>query len=68
MGSPTGVCLVINRDVATRLLNVGGMRLCHVWRARVLTRETDYKNWGEELWQGSVPDLGPGGAKKCISS
>lgn len=54
MGGPTGVALVLDRDVTRRLLHVDGMRLCHVWRARVLKRETDYGDWREEVWHGSV--------------
>ena len=62
MGSPTGVVLVLDSDVTNRLLHIEGMRLCHVWRARVLTRETDYGDWREEVWQGSVHELRPGSA------
>lgn len=58
MGGPTGVALVLARDMTKRLLHIDGMRLCHVWRARVLTRETDYGDWREEVWQGSVLGLG----------
>lgn len=68
MGGPTGVGLVLNRDVTKQLLHVDGMRLCHVWKARVLTRETDYKEWREEIWQGSVLGLGLGSATTRISS
>jgi hypothetical protein len=68
MGGPTGVALVLDRDVTRRLLHVDGMRLFHVWRARVLTRETDYKDWREEVWHGSVPGLGLGSATMSISS
>lgn len=58
MGGPTGVALVLDRDVTRRLLHVDGMRLCHVWRARVLKRETDYGDWREEVWHGSVLGIG----------
>lgn len=58
MGGHTGVALVLDSDVTRRLLHIDGMRLCHVWRARVLKRETDYGEWREEVWHGSV--LGPG--------
>jgi hypothetical protein len=58
MGGPTGVGLVLNRDTANQLLNVDGMRLSHVWRAKVLTRETDYKEWTEEAWHGALPGQG----------
>jgi hypothetical protein len=68
MGGPTGVALVLDRDVTKRLLHIDGMRLCHVWRARVLTRETDYGDWREEVWQGSVLGLGLGNATMSISS
>ncbi|MCX7251592.1 MAG: hypothetical protein NTX37_08860 [Burkholderiales bacterium] len=68
MGGPTGVALVLDRDVTKRLLHIDSMRLCHVWRARVLTRETDYGDWREEVWQGSVLGLGPGSAMMRISS
>ena len=67
MGGPTGVALVLDRDVTKRLLHIDGMRLCHVWRARVLTRETDYGDWREEVWQGSVLGLAPGSATMRIS-
>jgi hypothetical protein len=58
MGGPTGVSLVLDSGVTERLLHVDGMRLGHVWRAKMRTRETDYKDWVEEVWQGSVPSLG----------
>jgi hypothetical protein len=58
MSGPTGVALVLDCDVTERLLHVDGMRLCHVWRARVLKRETDYGDWREQVWQGSVHGLG----------
>lgn len=54
MGGHTGVALVLDSDVTKRLLHTDGMRLCHVWRARVLKRETDYGDWREEVWHGSV--------------
>lgn len=54
MGGPTSVALVLDRDVAKQLLHIDSMRLCHVWRAKMLTRETDYGDWREEVWQGSV--------------
>lgn len=53
-----GVALVLDSDVSKRLLHIEGMRLWHVWRARVLRRDTDYGEWREEVWHGSVP--GPG--------
>ncbi|CAM5218346.1 hypothetical protein CDEF62S_01316 [Castellaniella defragrans] len=62
MGSPVGVCLVLESGVTRRILHVDGMRLGHAWRATVLTRETDYKNWFEEAWHGFLPSLGPGSA------
>lgn len=62
MSGATGVALVLDRDVTKQLLHIDNMRLCHVWRARVMTRETDYGDWREEVWQGSVPALGPGSA------
>jgi len=68
MGGPTGVGLALDRHVTKRLLHVDGMRLCHVWRARLLTRETDYKDWCEEVWQGSVLGLGLGSATMRISN
>jgi hypothetical protein len=58
IGSPTGVGLILDHDVAERLLHVHGMRLVHVWRAQVLRREADYKDWIEEAWQGFVPAFG----------
>ena len=51
---PTGVALVFDRKVTKPLLHVEGTRLCHVWRARVMSRETDYGDWHEEVWQGSL--------------
>jgi hypothetical protein len=58
MHGHTGVALVLDSDVTKRLLHIDGMRLCHVWRARVLRRDTDYGEWLEEVWHGSVPELG----------
>jgi hypothetical protein len=57
MGGQTGVALVLDRDLTKRLLHIEGTRLCHVWRVRVLSRETDYGDWREEVWQGSVVEL-----------
>ena len=62
MGGHAGVGLVLGSGVAKRILQVDGMRLGHAWRAKVLTRETDYKDWLEEAWQGFLPSLGPGSA------
>lgn len=67
MGSPTGAGLILDRDVAERLLHVSGLRLVHVWRAQVLRRETDYKDWVEEAWQGSVPGRRLGSASKPMA-
>ena len=39
-------------------MNIDGMRLSHVWRAKVRTRETDYKEWTEEAWHGALPGQG----------
>lgn len=58
MGGPTGVALVLDLDVAKRLLHVDGMRLCHVWRATVLKRDTDYGDWQEQVWQGTLLGIG----------
>ena len=58
MGGPTGVALVLELDVAKRLLHVDGMRLCHVWRATVLQRDTDYGDWQEQIWQGTLLGIG----------
>ncbi|WP_431777726.1 hypothetical protein [Ottowia caeni] len=68
MGSQTGVALVLDREVTKRLLHVEGMRLCHVWRVTVQSRETDYGEWREEVWQGSIVDLGPASSPVVISS
>lgn len=68
MSGSTGVALVLDRDVTKQILHIDSMRLCHVWRARVLTRETDYGDWCEEVWQGSVLGLGPGSATMGNSS
>lgn len=68
MGGPTGVALVLDRDVTKRLLHVDGMRLCHVWRVTVQTRETDLADWRQEVWQGSVRGLGPGSATMRVGS
>jgi hypothetical protein len=67
MGGQTGVALVLDHDVTKRLLDIDSMRLCHVWRARVLTRETDYGHWREEVWQGSVIGHAPRSAAMPIS-
>jgi hypothetical protein len=58
MSGPTGVALVLALDVAKRLLHVDGMRLCHVWRATVLERDTDYGDWQERVWQGTLLGIG----------
>jgi hypothetical protein len=58
LGGHTGVALVLDSDVTKRLLHIEGMRLWHVWRARVLRRDTDYGEWREEVWHGSVLGLG----------
>lgn len=68
MGGPTGVALVLESDVAERILHVDGMRLVHVWRARVRRRETDYGDWIEEAWEGSVPGLRLGSTPRRIIS
>ncbi len=68
MGSPTGVGLVLDRAVAERLVRCDGMRLVHVWRAQVLRREADYRDWIEETWEGSVPGLSLGSAPRSITS
>lgn len=68
MGGPTGVALVLDRDVTKRLLHVDGMRLCHMWRARVLKRDNDYGDWREEVWHGSVLGIGLDCATARMSS
>lgn len=62
MGGSTGVALVLDGDVTEQLLHIDRMRLCYVWRVRVLTRETDYGDWREEVWTGSLLGLSPGSA------
>lgn len=66
MGSRTGVGLILDRDVAERLVHVGGMRLVQVWRAQIQRRDADYKDWIEEAWQGAVPGLWLGSASRPI--
>ena len=66
MGGPTGVALVLDTDVAQRILHVDGMRLAHVWRAHVRRRETDYGDWIEETWEGSLPGLQLGSAASRV--
>lgn len=57
MGGHTGVALVLDSDVTKQLIHIDGMRLSHVWKARVLRRDTDYGEWREEVWHGSVLGL-----------
>jgi hypothetical protein len=67
MGGPTGVALLLDCEVTKSLVLIDGMRFGHVWRAKILTRESDYGEWREEAWQGSVLGLAPGSATMCIS-
>lgn len=57
MGCHGGVALVLEHDAVRRLLQVDGMHIRQLWRARVRTRETDYGNWNDETWMGSLPSL-----------
>lgn len=56
MGGHTGVALVLDGGVTERLLHFDRMQLCYAWRATVNKRETDYGEWHEEIWQGSMSE------------
>lgn len=57
MGGGGGVALALDGDAVQRLINVDGMRIHQFWRAHVRTRETDYGDWNDETWMGSVGSL-----------
>lgn len=57
MGGGGGVALALDGDAVQRLINVDGMRIHQFWRAHVRTRETDYGEWNDETWMGSLGSL-----------
>lgn len=57
MGGHGGVALELDGDAVRRLMHVDGMHIHQLWRVHVRTRETDYGEWNDETWMGSIGSL-----------
>jgi len=52
-----GVALALDGDAVLRLMHVDGMHIHQLWRVHVRTRATDYGEWNDETWMGSMGNL-----------
>lgn len=57
MGGWGGVALALDGDAVRRLMHIDGMHIHQLWRVHVRTRETDYGDWNDETWMGSIGSL-----------
>ncbi len=54
LGPSCGISLTILHDEIIRCLNIDGMKLNRFWRAKVLTRKSDYGKWEEKVFLGRL--------------
>lgn len=55
LGTHGAVLVTLSHDSVSQLINCSGMQCTRVWRAKVLSRETDYGEWQEVLHYGMLP-------------
>lgn len=55
LGTHCAVSVTLSGDLIDELLRVPGMRCTRVWKATVLTRDSDYSEWKESVHFGMLP-------------
>lgn len=57
LGTHCAVSVTLSEELIDELLQVPGMRCTRVWKATVLTRDSDYGDWKKSVHFGTLPFL-----------